>query len=81
MPDYSVDVIDLGLKVKEVVDLDGVHPEEFVSRQQLNKQLLDSLVEGSLAHEFFTGEEIEITEDGKKKKAFRRKRIELDSRR
>jgi len=79
MPGYSVDVIDLGLKVEEVVGLEGVHPEEFVQKSQLAKPLLESLEEGSLAREFFVGEEIEVTEDGKRKKAYRRKRIELDS--
>jgi hypothetical protein len=79
MPGYSADVIDLGLKVEEVVGLEGVHPEEFVQKSQLAKPLLDSLEQGSLAREFFVGEEIEVTENGKRKKAYRRKRIELDS--
>jgi hypothetical protein len=79
MPGYSVDVIDLGLKVEEVVELEGVHPEEFVQKSQLAKPLLDSLEEGSLVREWFVGEEVEVTENDRKKKAWRRKRIELDS--
>jgi hypothetical protein len=81
MPGYKVEVVDLGLKVEKVVDLEGIHPEEYVTKQPLSKPLLDTLKEGSLAHEFFTGEEIEVTEDDgkKKKKAWRRKRIELDN--
>jgi len=79
MPDYKVEVKDLGLRVEKVVGLEGVRPEEYVTKQPLSKPLLDSLEEGSLAYEFFTGEELEVTENGKKKKAWRRKRIELDS--
>ncbi len=80
MPGYKVEVIDLGLEVEKVVGLEGVHPEEYVTKQPLSKPLLDSLEEGSFAHEFFTGEEIEVTdENSKKKKAWKRKRIELDS--
>ncbi len=79
MPGYSVEVIDLGLKIEEVVALEGVHPEEFVSKKALEPALLDALPEGSLAREYFVGEEFKITEDGKEKKAWRRKRIELDN--
>jgi hypothetical protein len=80
MPEYSVEVIDLGLRVEQGLEL-GVEAEEFVRSQALGDKLLRSLLASgdALALEFFTGQERKVQEDGKQKTVWDCKRIELDA--
>ncbi len=77
MPGYKVEVVDLGLTVDQALEM-GLEPEEFVRQNRLPAGLLETLEEGTPAHEFFTGTETTIQKDGKPKTVWRCRRVELD---
>jgi hypothetical protein len=71
MPDYYVDVMDLGLTAEEAVTM-GLEPEEYTRKSSLSKELLSLLDEpgNELAQEWFAGE--------KRGNNWLCKRVELD---
>src|SRR5215207_3007974 len=79
MPEYSVEVIDLGLTVQQAVDK-GLEPERF-TRKKREKKLFDRLAEDGdeLAYNRFFGEERMVVKDGKEKTIWEScERFELD---
>jgi hypothetical protein len=73
MPDYSVDVIDLGLHLEEGLSL-GLDTEEFTRK----KALPDGLVLTETGREYFEGEEVWRNESNTKR-AWVCERIELNA--
>ena len=69
MPDHNIDVIDLGLRVQDAIDL-GIPSETFTRKKALVKDLILNEVE----HEYFDGE----LKHGKKR-SFICHRIELNA--
>jgi len=79
MPDYSVDVIDLGLTVTQALAM-GLEPEEHTRKKELDEDLAEELlVKEPQALEYITGEREYIYKDGKLKPIWKRcRRFELD---
>ena len=78
MPGYSVEVIDLGLTVRQGIDK-GLTPEVYDRTGSLDKKLINALTEDLDFDtlDFFTGEEDGQTEKGAPK--YRANRFELDT--
>jgi len=79
MPDYSVDVIDLGLTVTQALGM-GLKPEEHTRKKEMDVDLADELLWGEPdAFEHFEGNREYVYKDGKQKSIWKRcKRFELD---
>jgi hypothetical protein len=79
MPDYSVDVIDLGLTVTQAIAM-GLEPEEHTRKKELDEDLAEELLEKEpLALEYVMGEKEHVYKDGKRKPIWKRcRRFELD---
>ncbi|HLM78273.1 MAG TPA: hypothetical protein VK361_07800 [Rubrobacteraceae bacterium] len=79
MPDYSVDVIDLGLTVTQALEK-GLEPEEHTRKKEIDADLVEELLEEEpQALRYFTGNKECIYKDGKLKPLWKRcKRFELD---
>src|SRR5215203_1462402 len=79
MPEYSVDVIDLGLTVTQALSM-GLEPEEHTRKKELDEGLVEELLEKEpLALEYFEGNKDYVGKDGKLKPIWKRcKRFELD---
>ena len=79
MPEYSVDVIDLGLTVTQALSM-GLEPEEHTRKKELDEGLVEELLEKEpQALQYFTGEKEYVYKDGKNKPIWKRcKRFELD---
>jgi hypothetical protein len=69
MPGYNVDVCDLGLKLKEALDL-GYEPEKASRKKQYPRELVPLL--SDLEREYFDGEKVG-------RNSFIYKRVELDA--
>ena len=80
MPDYSVDVIDLGLTVTQALDL-GLDPEPHDRKKELDTDLVKELLETEpVALRYFNGsKEYHLNKKGKRKPVWRNcLRFELD---
>jgi len=80
MPDYSVDVIDLGLTVTQAREL-GLDPEPHDRKKELDTDLVEELLETEpIALRYFTGrKEYYLNKRGKRKPIWRHcLRFELD---
>ena len=79
MPEYSVDVIDLGLTVTQALSM-GLEPEEHTRKKELDEGLVEELLEKEpLALEYFEGNKDYVVKDGKIKPIWKRcMRFELD---
>jgi len=80
MPDYSVDVIDLGLTVTQALDL-GLDPEPHDRKKELDADLVEELLETEpVALRYFNGsKEYHLNKKGKRKPIWRNcLRFELD---
>jgi hypothetical protein len=75
MPGYSVDVIDIGLKLQDALDL-GKHPETHTAKSRLDSKVEADL--SDLEREHFVGEEVVTYKDGKPKSSWIVKRVELN---
>src|SRR4051812_47674591 len=72
MPDYSVDVIDLGLTVTQALEM-GLEPEEYTRKKELDADLVEELdYKEPRALQYFTGHKDYITKDGKLKAIWKR---------
>src|SRR5215216_6442836 len=79
MPDYSVDVIDLGLTVTQALAR-RLEPEEHTRKKEIDGDLVEELLkEEPLALRYFTGNKEYVYKDGKLKPIWTRcRRFELD---
>ena len=79
MPDYSVDVIDLGLTVTQALAR-RLEPEEHTRKKEIDGDLVEELLkEEPLALRYFTGNKEYVYKDGKLKPIWKRcRRFELD---
>src|SRR5829696_4419536 len=79
MPDYSVDVIDLGLTVTQALEK-GLEPEEQTRKKEKEAEQIEELLEEEPeALRYFTGNKECTNKDGKLKPLIKRcKRFELD---
>jgi len=75
MPGYSVDVVDIGLKLQDALDL-GKIPETHTAKNRLDRKVEAQLSE--VEREHFVGEERVHYENGKPKSTWIVKRVELN---
>src|SRR5215217_11239 len=75
MPGYSVEVIDIGLKLEDALEL-GKRPETQTVDSRLDAKVEAELTD--LEREYFVGKERKVTKDGKEKTQWVVKRVELN---
>jgi hypothetical protein len=75
MPGYSVEVIDIGLKLEDALAM-GKRPETQTVDSRLDAKVEAELTD--LEREYFVGEERKVTKDGKEKTQWVVKRVELN---